>query len=214
MLTSWLCQVPIAVHSEEDLSSKSVVPFAGFPVSHEWQNSSHKTISKLVHNMCASCCVSAFSGWEKEEFQLQLLKHRRDGSFFGVTLSSPRVAGLLSEDIEKRLALQWIEIGKMFPIISLDFNDSLSKFQESAWYIDTIEKRDSTFKGKAIDLFGEKNALSILLSFSELCLFLAKMSPTNQQESDHLLKYSLSIILPMVCCFNVFIYCHSFSKES
>jgi hypothetical protein len=170
----------------------------GLPFPHDWQSNSHKAISRLVHNLCASCSVSAFSGWEREEFQLPLLKYRSEASFFGVTLSDSRVAGILDDEIEKRLALQWIEIEHICPTMSFNFSDSLSIFQKSSWYMDTAVKRHNAFKGKTIDLFGEKDALRILSSFADLCLSLAKISSTTDEDVDHLLNYSLSIILPMV----------------
>ena len=198
LLTSWLCQVPITVHSDNVSSSKLTTAVEGLPLSHELLSSSHRAISQLEHNHCASCSVSAFSGWEREEFQLPLLKYRSEASFFGVTLSDSRVAGILDDEIEKRLALQWIEIEHICHTILFNFSHSLSIFQKSSWYMDTAMKRHNAFKGKTIDLFGEKDALSILSSFADLGLSLSKISSTTDEDVDHLLNYSLSIILPMV----------------
>ena len=195
LLTSWICQVSMSVETDEVLMMEEPRnPFIGdcLPVSDDWQSDTHKSLSRMVHNLCVSCSASHLSKWDKEELQAV-------ANFVGATSTSSRVTGILVDDIAKLLAAQWIDLNRISPPISFDFNDSLSKFQTSKWYIDVAERRENDLIGKSIGRFGEKYALSMLLSFSNLCLHLAEMSQSNQLKYEHLMKYSLSIILPAVC---------------
>lgn len=63
-----------------------------FPLPCLWQTSLHVKISLRTYNLCVACCVSAFSGWEPSEFNLDNLRHN-DVNFFGVTLEGQWVAG-------------------------------------------------------------------------------------------------------------------------
>jgi len=197
LLTSWLCQAPIPVSADEATSSIFTVPVEGLPFSRDWQRDAHKALSRLVHNMCVSCSVSALSGWGRNDFHRELLKHRHEPNFFGVTSNGSIIAGVLGIDIEKRLKHLWMDLRERFHTISFDFSESLTSFHKSSWYIDAVMNRSNVPEGQSIDIFGEKYTVRIFLSFAELCLSLEKTSLTK--EPDHLIKYALSIILPMVC---------------
>lgn len=67
-----------------------------FPLPHLWQTSVHMKISLRAYNLCVACCVSAFSGWEPGEFNLDNLRSS-DVNFFGVTLEGQWVTGKVSQ---------------------------------------------------------------------------------------------------------------------
>jgi hypothetical protein len=206
-IVNWFSHVPISVDSEENESSKSInsVLREDLPFAHTWQTKLHRNLSRLVHNLCVSCSISAFSGWEREEFQLRLLRFRSDHSFFGVTLSDNRVSGILVEEVARQLTVQWIELREIIPSISLDFAESLSVFQKTEWYMDVLSRRD-TYSMLPIDQFGEESALITLLSLSNICIQLVKTVRSNCQETEHFLKLGLSIILPAVCNLLLFLF--------
>ena len=71
----------------------SAESWKSFPLEWSWQTSFHERISLRAFNSCVACCVSAFSGWEPHEFNLENLRSC-DVNFFGVTLfEGPTVAG-------------------------------------------------------------------------------------------------------------------------
>lgn len=68
-----------------------------FPLPNEWQADFERKLSTKAYNLCVACCVSAFSGWEIEEFSVDKLRSRDDDiNLFGVTFADRRVAGELS----------------------------------------------------------------------------------------------------------------------
>ncbi len=68
-----------------------------FPLPNEWQTDFERNLSIKAYNLCVACCVSAFSGWETEEFSVDKLRSRNDDTnFFGVTFANHRVVGELT----------------------------------------------------------------------------------------------------------------------
>ena len=71
----------------------NVESWRSFPLLSSWQTSTlHEKLSLRAYNLCVSCCVSAFSGWEPREFNLDQLR-ASDVNFFGVTLEGATVGG-------------------------------------------------------------------------------------------------------------------------
>lgn len=65
-----------------------------FPLPNEWQTEFERKLSTKAYNLCVACCVSAFSGWEPEEFRVEKLRSRVDDTnLFGITFVNHRVAG-------------------------------------------------------------------------------------------------------------------------
>jgi hypothetical protein len=97
--------VSIICHGDSVLSTQSksmnfetLRSFRSFPLPCLWQTSLHVKISLRAYNLCVACCVSAFSGWEPSEFNLDNLRSS-EGNFFGVTLDGQWVAGKCSNPI-------------------------------------------------------------------------------------------------------------------
>jgi hypothetical protein len=83
-----------------------------FPLPNDWQTDFETKLSTKAYNLCVSCCVSAFSGWEKEEFSVDKLRSRDDDTnLFGVTFANGRVAGEFSYVTSDRLRCPLISIG-------------------------------------------------------------------------------------------------------
>ena len=75
-----------------------------FPLPNEWQTDFERKLSLKAYNLCVACCVSAFSGWETEEFSVDKLRSRDDDTnFFGVTFANRRVVGEFRDMIYKYL---------------------------------------------------------------------------------------------------------------
>jgi len=195
-VVSWICQVSIPYQDENNTTSSYQFTFTdswqSFPVPSQWQSAVHSAISLRAYNLAIACSVSAFSGWEATEFTLKLLKNRKRGqNRFRVNVKGDLVTGILCSDTELEVSKQWkIVESLILNISSLDFLNVISKVKKADWYI-TAEKdmNEPTY------LFGEKDALKILLLFSRLTLILAKDKEDRQNEDN--IKYALSIILPL-----------------
>ena len=85
-----------------------------FPLPFNWQSSFYEKVSLRTFNLCVACCVSAFSGWEPSEFNLDQLRSS-DGNMFGVTLEGPTVAGFLPSSVVSLIAEQWEYVSSILP---------------------------------------------------------------------------------------------------
>lgn len=165
-----------------------------FPLPCDWQSALQKSISILAYNLCVGCCVSTFSGWTADEFNLDELHTRDDSNVFGLNMEGAYVAGFLSKDAEDSLSTQWEYIRQILPRLEpLRYEAQLNQRKDKEWYqkVMGIVKRQSSKIGS----FREVDGLMTLLSFSTLCLVAAKHF---FEEKDNLLKLAMSIILPMV----------------
>ena len=166
-----------------------------FPISHEWQNSHHKKISLRTYNLCVGCNVSAFSGWEKNEFSLNNLQKNERPTYFGIKIGREYVSGFLAEAIELDLSFQWRQIESLISSAPLlDFDSSLYMAKQAAWYKNSVA-RLKKFKDTKIASNGEEHALYLLLTYSRLCLEIASQEKSMKEE---MLKEPLSIVVPMV----------------
>lgn len=179
----------------DDLASES---WTSFPLPCDWQSTLQKNISLMSYNLCVGCCVSAFSGWTPEEFNLDQLQSRDNINVFGLNLDGTCVAGYLSSDVASSLSRQWECIHKLLPNLDpLRFDMQLSQRMDKEWHqkIKNVIKRQSS-KSCSIALFKEDYGLMTLLSFSMMCLLAAGHS--EKVEKDNLLKLAMSVILPVV----------------
>lgn len=167
-----------------------------FPLPFHWQTGFHEKVSLRTFNLCVACCVSAFSGWEPSEFNLDQLRSS-DGNMFGVTLEGPTVGGFLPNNLASLVAEQWEYISSILPNLeTLPFQKYLQEREQLDWYqrvMRNIGKQASKCK---IAFYGEEDGIHALLSFSLLCLLVAEESEGD--ERDELLKNAFSVLLPMV----------------
>lgn len=196
---SWMCQTSIPSH-DDIYSSNSDFSFGTwrhFPLSTEWQNEELKTLSLRTFNLCVGCNVSTFSGWEKSEFDLKLLKRRQGPSYFGAHLNGDQVAGFFDQLKENELGSQWKQIETLLPLLScIDFDGAMRNVKESKWRKEAILDLESNFIDTPVAAYAEDEALFIILMFSNMCLQLTSIEQ-NTQKQQCLLKNAMSIILPM-----------------
>ena len=169
-----------------------------FPIPSSWQTDDHSIMSRSAYNLCVGCSVSSFSGWEKDEFTLNLMKKGRKETFFGVHVQGTQVAGYVSNENEARLSTQWKVIEKLVPTLcSLDFDNAAANAKKSEWCKKSMENLESHFKDVSIACYGEDSALNVLLGFAHVALLIAE-DEEDEIKSEGLLKNALSVILPVV----------------
>lgn len=166
-----------------------------FPLPSDWQSSSQKSLSTLAYNLSVGCCVSTFSGWCNDEFNLDLLTSRNDSNVFGLNMEGTWVAGFLSDEVSASVSRLWERISQILPNLeALRFDTQLNQRKEKEWHkrlISIVKKHTSK-----IASYREDDGLLILLSFSSICLVTAELS--EGQEKDDLIQLALSVILPIV----------------
>jgi hypothetical protein len=169
--------------------------WTAFPLPCTWETVFQKNISRLAYNLCVGNCVSSFSGWTPEEFNIDSLHHNReDVNIFGISLDGASVAGFLSKDAAASVSRQWDSVRQILPNLEpLRYDSLLSQRMDSEWY-QRVSRHSS--KIKSIPSFKEDDALMALLSFSAVCLFATKHSDLG--EKDELVKSAMSVLLPVV----------------
>jgi len=168
----------------------------GFPIKAGWQNVSHQYLSKRLYNLAVGCVVSNFSGWETDEFNVDLLRASKDKRHFGVNISGERVTGYLLPSAENDLIDQWQQITTLLPQFSdFDFKSKLDSAKSSAWYKDVVEDMDKI--DVSLTAYGEKDALALFMTLSRLCLKAAS-SVESDAAKYGLIKLALSVVLPLV----------------
>ena len=194
---SLICNIPSL--AQDTVTNLEVLDLGdSFPIPHQWQTNAQKLISLRVYNLCVSCNVSAFSGWESEEFSLNHLQKGNEPSFFGIKVGGEHVAGFVDQQFEDDLSSQWKLVDSLlFNAPLLDFDSSLFMAKKATWYTAQKTKLDE-FKDKSISTNGESYCIFLLLLYSRICLLVA--SSDENRRGDELLKEPLSIILPMVSC--------------
>ena len=195
---SLLCGVVITDPSKSEPFSgeNPSKDWAEFPIKSGWQNVSHELISKRLYNLAVGSSVSNFSGWEMDEFNLDLLRGSNKTQHFGVNISGERVTGYISPSMEAELVDQWQQIAKLLPQFSdFDFKSNLDSAKSSSWYKEVVEDIDKN--ADSLSLYGEKDALPLFLTLSQLCLK-ATSSTECVAVKQALIKLALSVILPLV----------------
>lgn len=169
---------------------------ATYPIKADWQNISHTLISKRLYNITIGCLVSHFSGWEVDEFSLDLLRTSQKDRHFAVNIRGERVTGCLSPSTEADLANQWAQVSELVPqFASFDFRTHLDKAKASSWYKETIEGVNANVE--SLSSYGEKSAFELFLTMSRLCLQAARVTESSAKKNA-LIKLALSVILPLV----------------
>lgn len=192
---SLLCEFVIPDPSSSDVQSEQD-PFKDqteFPIKAYWQNVSHELISKRVYNLAVACLVSNFSGWERDEFHLDLLRPTYKESHFGVHIGDERVRGPLSPSIEAELADQWKHITNFVPqFADFDFQANLDAAKSSSWYKEVMD-----VVSESMAAYGEEDGFQLFLTLSRLS-FKAAYSTKDRTTSIDFLKLGLSVVLPLV----------------
>jgi hypothetical protein len=167
-----------------------------YPVPSSWQSTAFSRLSQLTRNLCISCNAMAFSGWEKEDFSVRLLKRHSPRSYFGVRVRGTHVAGWLHAHQESSLENQWKIARSFLPSFRAeDFARTLSSTKQAEWLQSSIQLK-SAFDTEDISNLGENFALDILLAFSYSFLKRATLE-TQNDAIDKSLQFSFSILLPM-----------------
>jgi len=195
----WICQSTIPNH--DDIYSSSIEnvteSWRYFPISSEWQTDEHMSLSKRSYNLCVSCSVSAFSGWEKSEFDLNLLRRNQGPSFFGVNVKGVQVSGYLHKNVEVELASQWKLLEKLLPTLAtIDFSNAINDVKQADWYVKAVENLESKFENVPISSFGEEHALNILVTYSRVCLLVALLEK-DELRRQCLIKNAMSVVIPL-----------------
>lgn len=203
-IVSLFCGCSVMESSNEGAVSAKESPmqeWQSVPIPSTWQSDTHKAITLRVYNLCVSCNVSIFSGWEKEEFNLRLLRPWRGSSnFFGVNVDNGSVSGYLLPSQEVDIAQQLEMLSQMLPwVASIDYKTQLTAVHESDWYKSIKEEITTKSQVHSVARHGEGAAINIMLCFSKACLISASNSDGAARES--LIQKSLSVILPMVRLF-------------
>lgn len=168
-----------------------------FPIPHKWQNSVQRAISLRTYNLCVGCNISAFSGWERDEFTLSHVVIRSSVSYFGIKVRGNYVSGYLTDnEAEGELSDQWKHVYALCPGImpEVDFDSSLVMAKKEEWYSTAMEKLK--YFTDTVANNGEDYALNLLLYFSRLCLHIA-INDDECENKEELIKLSLSVILPV-----------------
>lgn len=199
-ILSEICAVPISEiknYGESDFDVQKH-EWGDFPVKASWQSPDCRAISLAVYNLAVGCNVSLFSGWEREEFNLKLLRRRHGNRHFGVHIHDKRITGYLTKEAEDELLRQWQFLSDMLPVFPvLNFEERMYLVKEREWYRDEVEDRNQVVGDNPIAGFAEDKGVSIFLAFSSLCLHLAK-SETKSPVRNRLLQLALSVLLPIV----------------
>jgi hypothetical protein len=176
---------------QESTADLTCVPFAN-----SWLSSEQERLLLRTNNLCIATNVSLFSGWEGKRFSLQLLRHRDVDNFFGLTMQDGHVAGYLGPILEEELSDQWDMLNSHLPeASSFNFRAHLGALKATPWYTENEDKHKAR-QNNAIPSFGEDVGLSILSTFSRICIHLAA-GIDEQHQKDRLLFTSMSILLPM-----------------
>ena len=200
-IVSWISGKNIPTYGDLHASTQKLdrSSFRYYPISCNWQSPELEFLSRRAYNICVSCNVTAFSGWEKKEFTLSAMKRKRGASYFGVRVQGVQVAGHLHKKTELQLSRQWKMVEKLIPTLnSLDFDRGVANTKRADWCVEAMDKlKQPQYQKIPIALYGEDFALSILLIFSKISLIVAK-EENDEVKEDMLIKDSLSILLPVV----------------
>jgi hypothetical protein len=173
------------------------VEWSNMHLSFAWLTASTRSLSIRALNLCCATCATHFSGWETQSFNLELMRRRRVPSFFGLSLDIV-VAGPLGTTIEEDLASQWeLAWNVVHASPPFSFRNKLSGIRDQLWYIESHEKLEKAMDSLTISHYGENNGLSVLLSFSRMCILLAE-DTIDTNAKRNLVSFSLSILFPCV----------------
>jgi hypothetical protein len=168
--------------SESSAAETHSKQWTDFPIQSDWQNEAQQNVSKRVFNLAIGCCVSNFSGWENDEFN--------------VDIHGERVTGYLPPTVEAELADQWKKLGILLPELpNFDFDANLVTVKSSSWYTQVMKNIDES--SYPVSMYGDEDGLSLFLSLSRLCLDAAS-SAASDTVKDTLIHLAVSVIIPLV----------------
>jgi hypothetical protein len=187
--------IPIAANND---ATHTLQQWTVLPITSNWQTEDEREMSIRAYNLVVACCVTSFSGHEREEFNLNLLKRNPGGSsYFGISMHEGRVSGPINSDIEMKLQQLWMNLCQHVPFAaSLDLSSSLEKAKESTWFDTTGPRQDLVAR------YGESCVLLLLLDYSDLCVSLAAAADRGNEETFRL---ALSTALPLVSAASLFV---------
>ena len=183
--------VPIATNNRDETFPTLLQQWTELPITSDWQTEDEREMSICAYNLVVACCVTSFSGHEREEFNLNLLKRNPGGSsHFGISMHEGRVSGPITSDVEEKLQQLWLNLSQHAPFVaSLDLSRSLEKAKEFTWYDTTGPRQDLVAR------YGESYALLLLLDYSDLCVSLAA---TADHKNEDTFRLAVSTVLPLV----------------
>lgn len=202
---SMLCGAAILdpFQSESSAVETHSKQWTDFPIQSDWQNETQQNVSKRVFNLAIGCCVSNFSGWENDEFNLDLIKRGSSNRDFCVDIHGERVTGYLPPTVEAELADQWKKLGILLPELpNFDFDAKLVTAKSSSWYTQVMKNVDDS--SYPVSMYGDEDGLSLFLSLSRLCLDAASSASADTVKHT-LIHLAVSVIIPLVsvlsCCY-------------
>ena len=186
--------VPCDNQKGSDGTEKLLPGWTELPISSDWQTTDERERSISAYNLVVSCCVTSFSGFEVEEFNLNLLKRNAGGtSYFGVSMHDDRVSGPINADVETRIQKLWTNLGRHLKwVAAFDISSCLQSAKDTTWFDIAGPRQD------LIARYGESHVLALLLDFSDVCLSLIT---TSDDGDNGTIRVVLSTILPIVSVF-------------
>ena len=183
--------------SDAEIDALEDRDWGALPIRADWQAPEYRPVSLRTYNLTVACNVSLFSGWESEEFTLQLLRRRHGHKHFGVHLRERRVTGYLTLEIEEEMCRQWDALQTLLPAFpDVKLKERLKAVKGADWYKEEVADREKNLENIEIARYEEDSAELLHLAYSALCLHLAK-SEENPKIKNRLLHVSLSILLPV-----------------
>lgn len=196
-ILSLFCGVAISDPFQPDESTEAYSKqWTKLPIRSDWQNPAQQNLSRRAFNLVIACSVPNFSGWETDEFKLDLMKRGTNNQHVCVDLHGERVTGCLSPTVEAELADQWKKLGPLLPDLAhFDFDANLVTAKSSSWYSEVMKHVKENSDPAAV--YGEDDGFTLVLSLSRLCLDAASSAASNASKSA-LIQLAVCVILPVV----------------
>jgi hypothetical protein len=196
-ILSLFCGVALSDPFQPDVSTEAhSKQWTEFPIQSDWQNEAQQNLSRRAFNLVIACSAPNFSGWETDEFKLDLMKRGSNNRPVCVDIHGERVTGCLSPTVEVELADQWTKLGTLLPELpNFDFDANLVTAKSSSWYTKVMKHVEEN--NDAASVYGEKDGFSLVLHLSRLCLDAAS-SAASDAVKDALIQLAVSVMLPAV----------------
>ena len=200
IVVSYLCGNSISELNDTEARGMAILEESEtFPVKSSWQPTEFRMLSICTYNFAVACNVSLFSGWEKEEFTMKVLR-KRQGQLrhFGVHIGDRRLSGCLPNAVEDELTRQWNLLAKIQPTYpKLDFAENMKVVKQSEWFQAEAKTREETLRHAPITSYAEDDALHVFLSYAAFCTHLSQ-SEKDERLSTRCQQLALSVLLPIV----------------
>jgi hypothetical protein len=163
------------------------------PLPSSWQKDRDQLLSLRAYNLCVANSVSLFSGWEKIEFNLDLMQRKRKDNYFGITLREGRIIGHLPSDLKQQVSEAWLLVKEA---TGLDYNFSESHKKALDYLINENQLTFPKDIEATIAAYGERVALNFLVDYAKLCLKV--VSGGTLASNSRLIRSAMSCLLPVV----------------